>query len=92
MSVCSPSPDDYPTSRQWNARLMIERSHAISCPSLSVHLAGTKKARLHAEMRRWRKKRGSRQNTRCIPSFRLAFYAMPQSAICARRFWPRVRS
>mmetsp|Transcript_42857 Transcript_42857/g.89523 ORF Transcript_42857/g.89523 Transcript_42857/m.89523 type:complete len:347 (+) Transcript_42857:344-1384(+) len=37
------TPDDYPTSRQWNARLMIERSHAISCPSLSVHLAGTKK-------------------------------------------------
>jgi glutathione synthase len=28
---------------EWDARLMIERSKAIKCPSISYHLAGTKK-------------------------------------------------
>ncbi|KAI8508675.1 hypothetical protein Bbelb_137740 [Branchiostoma belcheri] len=37
------SPDHYPTSKEWNARLMIERSRAIKCPCISYHLAGTKK-------------------------------------------------
>ncbi|XP_035691731.1 glutathione synthetase-like [Branchiostoma floridae] len=37
------SPDHYPTEKEWNARLMIERSRAIKCPCISYHLAGTKK-------------------------------------------------
>lgn len=29
--------------KEWNARLLIERSFSIKCPSISYHLAGTKK-------------------------------------------------
>ena len=29
--------------QDWNARLMLERSRAIKCPSAALHLAGTKK-------------------------------------------------
>ncbi|XP_060815661.1 glutathione synthetase-like isoform X1 [Bombus pascuorum] len=33
----------YPTEREWEIRLLIERSKAIKCPSIQYHLAGTKK-------------------------------------------------
>ncbi|XP_017877007.1 glutathione synthetase-like [Ceratina calcarata] len=33
----------YPTEREWEVRLLIERSRAIKCPSIQYHLAGTKK-------------------------------------------------
>ncbi|XP_006610572.1 glutathione synthetase-like [Apis dorsata] len=33
----------YPTEREWQVRLLIERSQAIKCPSIHYHLAGTKK-------------------------------------------------
>lgn len=37
------SPDDYPTDAHWTTRLMLERSSAIKCPSIGMHLAGSKK-------------------------------------------------
>ncbi|CAG7693765.1 unnamed protein product [Allacma fusca] len=37
------SPDQYHTNTEWNARLLMERSRAIKCPSIYYHLAGTKK-------------------------------------------------
>ncbi|XP_024545766.1 glutathione synthetase, chloroplastic isoform X1 [Selaginella moellendorffii] len=37
------APTDYPSEREWHARLLLERSSAIKCPSISYHLAGTKK-------------------------------------------------
>ncbi|CAM9277047.1 unnamed protein product [Discosporangium mesarthrocarpum] len=37
------TPDDYPTRKEWDARLKVERSMAIKCPSITYHLAGTKK-------------------------------------------------
>lgn len=36
-------PSDYPTSTAWSARLQIERSNAIKCPSILTQLAGAKK-------------------------------------------------
>ncbi|GAB1867635.1 Glutathione synthetase [Camponotus japonicus] len=33
----------YPTEKEWDIRLLIERSRAIKCPSVQYHLAGTKK-------------------------------------------------
>ncbi|PSN51649.1 Glutathione synthetase [Blattella germanica] len=36
-------PAQYPTEAEWTARLTIERSRAIKCPSIHYHLAGTKK-------------------------------------------------
>ena len=33
----------YPTEKEWDVRLMLERSRAIKCPSIQYHLAGTKK-------------------------------------------------
>ncbi|XP_026332659.1 glutathione synthetase-like isoform X1 [Hyposmocoma kahamanoa] len=36
-------PGQYPSSREWDARLLIERSNAIKCPSIHYQLAGTKK-------------------------------------------------
>lgn len=36
-------PDHYPTEKEWNARLLMERSTAIKCPTVHYHLAGTKK-------------------------------------------------
>lgn len=36
-------PNHYPTEKEWEARLLIERSAAIKCPSIYYHLAGTKK-------------------------------------------------
>ncbi|XP_070157310.1 glutathione synthetase isoform X2 [Polyergus mexicanus] len=33
----------YPTEKEWDIRLLIERSQAIKCPSVQYHLAGTKK-------------------------------------------------
>jgi glutathione synthase len=36
-------PAQYPSDSEWAARLMIERSLAIKCPSIHYHLAGTKK-------------------------------------------------
>lgn len=37
------SPNDYPSEAEWRARLMIERSSAIKCPSIANHLVGAKK-------------------------------------------------
>jgi glutathione synthase len=36
-------PLHYHSQDEWNARLMIERSTAIKCPSINIHLAGAKK-------------------------------------------------
>ncbi|CAL4081025.1 unnamed protein product, partial [Meganyctiphanes norvegica] len=36
-------PGHYPTEAEWDARLSMERSRAIKCPSIHYHLAGTKK-------------------------------------------------
>ncbi|XP_048752189.2 glutathione synthetase-like [Ostrea edulis] len=37
------SPDHYPSQKEWDARLTIERSKAIKCPTIQYQLAGTKK-------------------------------------------------
>ncbi|XP_047310495.1 glutathione synthetase, chloroplastic [Impatiens glandulifera] len=37
------APTDYPSESEWKARLLMEQSSAIKCPSVSYHLAGTKK-------------------------------------------------
>ncbi|KAF9607156.1 hypothetical protein IFM89_032378 [Coptis chinensis] len=37
------TPNDYPSESEWKARLLMEQSTAIKCPSISYHLAGTKK-------------------------------------------------
>jgi glutathione synthase len=37
------SPTEFPTTDAWTARLHLERSRAIKCPSILTHLAGTKK-------------------------------------------------
>eukprot|EP00741_Cyanophora_paradoxa_P022451 tig00021489_g21677.t1 len=37
------TPTDYPTEKEWAARLLVERSAAVKCPSLAHHLLGTKK-------------------------------------------------
>ncbi|XP_074585177.1 glutathione synthetase, chloroplastic-like [Curcuma longa] len=37
------SPNDYPSETEWRARLLMEKSSAIKCPSISYHLVGTKK-------------------------------------------------
>ncbi|XP_010921963.1 glutathione synthetase, chloroplastic isoform X2 [Elaeis guineensis] len=37
------SPNDYPSESEWRARLLMEQSNAIKCPSISYHLVGTKK-------------------------------------------------
>jgi len=40
---CGYHPDQYPTSLEWDARLMMEISMAIKSPNINYHLAGTKK-------------------------------------------------
>lgn len=37
------SPNDYPSEAEWRARLLMEESSAVKCPSISYHLVGTKK-------------------------------------------------
>jgi len=37
------TPNDYPSEAEWSARLLIEQSCAVKCPSISYHLVGTKK-------------------------------------------------
>ncbi|KAL9320306.1 hypothetical protein ACSQ67_012145 [Phaseolus vulgaris] len=37
------TPVDYPSESEWRARLLMEQSSAIKCPSISYHLVGTKK-------------------------------------------------
>jgi hypothetical protein len=37
------TPDHYHSEREWEGRLLLERSLAIKCPSIHYHLAGTKK-------------------------------------------------
>ncbi|KAF3454415.1 hypothetical protein FNV43_RR04862 [Rhamnella rubrinervis] len=37
------TPNDYPSESEWRARLLMEQSSAIKCPSISYHLAGSKK-------------------------------------------------
>ncbi|KAK1410758.1 hypothetical protein QVD17_37297 [Tagetes erecta] len=37
------TPTDYPSESEWKARLLMEESAAIKCPSISYHLTGTKK-------------------------------------------------
>ncbi|XP_010255817.1 PREDICTED: glutathione synthetase, chloroplastic-like isoform X2 [Nelumbo nucifera] len=37
------TPNDYPSESEWRARLLVEQSSAIKCPSISYHLTGTKK-------------------------------------------------
>lgn len=36
-------PSSYPSTIEWKARLMIERSKAIKCPWIGLQLANTKK-------------------------------------------------
>lgn len=36
-------PGHYPSDKEWEARLRVEQSLAIKCPSIQYHLAGTKK-------------------------------------------------
>ena len=36
-------PTQYHGEKEWSARLLMERSSAIKCPSIHYHLAGTKK-------------------------------------------------
>lgn len=36
-------PGQYPSQKEWDVRLLIERSLAIKCPSIQYQLAGTKK-------------------------------------------------
>jgi glutathione synthetase len=36
-------PKDYPSQKEWDGRLLIERSRAIKCPSISYHILGAKK-------------------------------------------------
>ncbi|KAJ3015171.1 hypothetical protein HKX48_004752 [Thoreauomyces humboldtii] len=37
------APTDYLSKKDWDARLLIERSKAVKCPNIAYHLAGTKK-------------------------------------------------
>ncbi|KAL0558374.1 hypothetical protein IC582_002936 [Cucumis melo] len=37
------TPRDYPSESEWSARLLMEQSSAVKCPSISYHLVGTKK-------------------------------------------------
>jgi glutathione synthase len=37
------SPDDHPTQKEWDCRLLIERSISIKSPNIGYHLAGCKK-------------------------------------------------
>ncbi|XP_068497955.1 glutathione synthetase, chloroplastic-like [Phaseolus vulgaris] len=37
------TPVDYPSESEWKARLLMEQSSAVKCPSISYHLVGTKK-------------------------------------------------
>ncbi|KAL4220750.1 hypothetical protein ACF0H5_021144 [Mactra antiquata] len=37
------SPKHYPTEKEFQLRLNLERSHAIKCPTMAFHLAGCKK-------------------------------------------------
>lgn len=37
------APADYPSESEWRARFLMEQSSAVKCPSISYHLAGTKK-------------------------------------------------
>ncbi|CAN0914334.1 Glutathione synthetase, chloroplastic [Linum grandiflorum] len=37
------APTDYPSEAEWRARLLMEQSSAVKCPSISYHLTGTKK-------------------------------------------------
>ncbi|KAF5274399.1 hypothetical protein FQA39_LY07279 [Lamprigera yunnana] len=36
-------PSHYPSQKEWGARMTMEKSKAIKCPSIQYHLAGTKK-------------------------------------------------
>ncbi|KYN02713.1 Glutathione synthetase [Cyphomyrmex costatus] len=40
---CGYEPNQYHTQKEWDVRLLIEKSLAIKCPSIQYHLAGTKK-------------------------------------------------
>ncbi|CAL7948958.1 unnamed protein product [Xylocopa violacea] len=40
---CGYEPGQYHTKKEWEIRLLIERSLAIKCPTIQYHLAGTKK-------------------------------------------------
>lgn len=40
---CGYEPAQYHTRKEWDVRLLIERSLAIKCPTIQYHLAGTKK-------------------------------------------------
>jgi glutathione synthetase len=37
------TPNDYPSEAEWSARLLMEQSSAVKCPSISYHLVGSKK-------------------------------------------------
>lgn len=37
------TPNDYPTEKEWQARVIIESSNAVRCPSVAYQLAGAKK-------------------------------------------------
>ena len=40
---CAYTPRDFPSEAHWEARLLLERSRAVKCPTLAYQLVGTKK-------------------------------------------------
>ena len=38
------TPDDYPSEAEWEARLAIERTGVVKCPTVADQLSGTKTA------------------------------------------------
>jgi hypothetical protein len=48
------SPADYYGEAEWNARLKIERSAAVKCPTLSYQCVGAKKIQQVLFFTRWR--------------------------------------
>ncbi len=64
------TPVDYPSVRAWDARLLIERSAAVKCPTLGYQLAGTKKI----------------QQLLCEPSALSQFLSPAQCALAQRHF------
>ncbi|EOA19388.1 hypothetical protein CARUB_v10000662mg [Capsella rubella] len=37
------TPNDHPSESEWNARMLIEESSAVKCPTIAYHLTGSKK-------------------------------------------------
>lgn len=78
------TPNDYKTQNEWDARLLVERSTAIKCPSAAYHLIGTKKMQQIWAMPNVLEKFLSKEQAQILRKCFTEIYSLDDSNMCQK--------